>query len=173
MRKAIQWTRGERIVRWSVFGGVLALAALTLWVSVRDENGSPELKAGSDLALPLAALKPGRLFLFRYRIDPSIAIPVAVQKGSDGIVRAALASCRACAKSQNYEWSGRLICRHCQHVMKMPDPTTKPDEKRPGCALASLAHSIVGDELLVRGETIEAEYSRQFKREMRTKQVDQ
>src|SRR5215470_16986896 len=49
MRKAIQWTRSERIVRWSVFGGVLALAALTLWFAIQDESGPPELKAGADL----------------------------------------------------------------------------------------------------------------------------
>jgi hypothetical protein len=76
VKKAIQLTRGERIVRWSVFGGLLALAALTLWFSLRDEIGPAEFKEGSDLSLPRARLKPGKLFLFRYRIDPSITTPV-------------------------------------------------------------------------------------------------
>ena len=162
MRKTIPWTRGERIVRWSVFGGLFVLAALTLWFSLREESGAPELQAGSDLFLSLKRLKPGPLFLSRYRIDPSTTTPVAVQKGFDGIIRAALASCRACPKSRNYEWSGRLICGHCQHVMKMPEPGTRPDAKKPGCVLASLAYSIAGDELLVRSETIEAEFTQQF-----------
>lgn len=165
MKKAIQWTRSERIVRWSVFAGVFALAGLTLWVSVRDEIGPPVLNAGSDLVLPLARLKPGKLFLFRYRTGLSVTTPVAVQKGSDGIVRAALASCRACPSSRNYEWSGHLMCGHCRHAMKMPDSGTRPDEKKPGCVVASLAYSIAGDKLFVRSETIEAEYARQFKRE--------
>ncbi len=165
MRKGIEWTRGERIVRWSVFGGVFALAALTLWFSFRDESEPTVLNAGSDLVLPLARLRPGKLFLFRYQSGASLGIPVAVQKGSDGTVRAGLALCRACPKSQNFEWSGRLICGHCRHVMRMPDPGTGPDEKKPGCVLASLAYSIVKDQVFVSSETIEAEYSRQFKRE--------
>lgn len=164
MRKAIQWTRGERIVRWFMFGGVIALAVLTLWFSLRKENGPPELKAGSDVSLPLVRLKPGKLFLFRYHIDPYVTTQVAVQKGSDGIIRAALASCSACATSQNYEWSGRLICGRCRNAMKMPDPAVEPRERSEGCDLASLAYAIVGATLVVRGEAIEAEYSRQFKR---------
>lgn len=165
MKKALQWSRDERIVRWSVFAGIFALAGLTLWVSVRDESGPPVVNAGSNLTLPLKRLKANKLFLFRYQIDPSTTTPVAVQKGSDGTIRAALASCRACARSQNYEWSGRLICGHCRHSMKMPDLGTRPDDKKPGCVLASLAYSTVGDQLVVQGETIVAEYSRQFKRE--------
>ncbi len=162
MRKAIQWTRGERIAGWSVLAAIFTLALLTLWVSL-TETEPRELQAGSDLVLSLAQLKANKLFLFRYHIDPSTTASVAVQKGSDGIIRAALASCRSCSKSRNYEWSGKLICGHCRHVMKMPDRTTEPDAKKPGCALPSLGYSIVGDRFLVRGEMISAEYSRQFK----------
>lgn len=165
MKKALQWTRADRIVRSSVFAGVFALAGLTLWVPVRDESGPPVLKAGSDLTLLLKRLKANKLFLFRYQIDSASTTPVAVQKGSDGLIRAALASCRSCAGSQNYEWSGGLICGHCRHSMKMPDPGTRSDDKKLGCVLASLDYSTVGDQLLVHGETIVAEYSRQFKRE--------
>lgn len=131
MKKALQRTGGDRIVRWLVFAGVFALAGLTLWVSVRDERGPPTLNAGSDFTLPLKRLKANKLFLFRYQIDPSTTTPVAVQKGSDGIIRAALASCRACARSQNYELSGHLICGHCRHSMKMPNLGTRPDDKKP------------------------------------------
>jgi uncharacterized membrane protein len=162
MKKAMQWTRGERIAGWGVLVAISTLALLTLWVSLK-ETEPRELQAGSDLALPLAQLKTNKLFLFRYRIDPSTAAPVAVQRGSDGIIRAALASCRNCSRSRNYELSGKVVCGHCRHVMKMPDPKTEPDVKKPGCALPSLGYSIEGDRVLVRGETISAEFFRQFR----------
>jgi hypothetical protein len=84
---------------------------------------------GERIAGWVVQLKTNQLFLFRYRIDPSTAASVAVQRGSDGIIRAALALCRSCAESRNYELSGKVVCGHCRHVMKMPDPTTEPDEK--------------------------------------------
>ena len=164
MKKAIEWTRGERIVFLCVLGAVFGLALLALWFSYVEGRGWPELSEGSDLVLPLAQLKANKLFLFRYRIDASTTAPVAVQRGSDGIIRAALASCRSCSKSQSLEWSGKVVCGHCRHVMKMPDPGTEPDEKKPGCVLPSLGYSIVGDRFLVRGEIIKAEFLRQFRR---------
>ncbi len=163
MKNATQWTRGERIAGWSVLAAVTALALLTLWFSFTGTEAR-ELQAGSDLVLPLAQLKTNKLFLFRYRIDPSSVGPVAVQRGSDGIIRAALASCRSCSRSRSFESSGKLICGHCRHVMKMPDPGTQPDEKKPGCVLPSLGYSMEGDKVLVPGERIQAEFWRQFRR---------
>jgi uncharacterized membrane protein len=162
MKKAIQWTRGERIVRLCVFGAVLGLALLTLWFSLVEGRGWPELNAGSDLVLPLAQLKSNKLFLFRYRIDPSTVASVAVQRGSDGIIRAALASCPSCPKSRNYERSGKLVCGHCQHIMKLPDPVKEPDVKKSGCTPTGLEYVIGGANLYVRGEVIEAAFVRQL-----------
>jgi len=43
MRKTIPWTRGERIVRWSVFAGLFVLVAVRR--EVREEAGmGSELK---------------------------------------------------------------------------------------------------------------------------------
>lgn len=112
--------------------------------------------------LPLAQLKTNKLFLFRYRIDPSTAAPVAVQRGSDGIIRAALASCRSCSKSRNYELSGKVVCGHCRHVMNMPDPVREPDVKKSGCALPALEYAVGGGNLSVRGDIIEAEFRKQL-----------
>lgn len=162
MKKAMQWTRGERIAGWSVLVVISTLALLTLWVSLK-ETEPRELQAGSDLVLPLAQLKTNKLFLFRYRIDSSTVALVAVQRGSDGIIRAALAACRSCSKSRNYESSGKVVCGHGQHVMKMPDQTMKPDVKKPGCALPPLSFSTVDDRFLVRGEMMRAEFFRQFR----------
>ena len=163
MRKAMRWTRGERIFHWSIFTGVLALTVLTLWFSLRRESGPADLEPGADLSVPLAQLKPGKLFLFSYRIDPAVTTQIAVQKGSDGIIRAAFAACPACAGSKAYAWFGHLNCGRCRGAMKMPDPTTDLNAKRGGCDPPPLAYSIVGNKLVVSGEAIEAEYARQFK----------
>ncbi len=162
MKKAMRWTRGERIAGWSVITAVFAIALAALWSSF-TESRARELESGSDLVLPLANLKANKLLLFRYRIDAFTTTPVAVQRGSDGIFRAALASCRSCSKSQSFEWSGKVVCGHCRHVMKMPDQGTEPDVKKPGCALPSLSYSIVDDRFLVRGEMIKTEFLRQFR----------
>lgn len=161
MKKAMQWTRGERIAGWSVLVVISTLALLTLWVSLK-ETEPRELQAGSDLVLPLAQLKTDKLFLFRYRIDTSTVAPVAVQRGSDGVIRAAIAACPSCPKSRNYERSGKLVCGHCQHIMKMPDPVKEPDVKKSGCSLNGLEYVIGGENLYVRGEVIEAAIVRQL-----------
>jgi hypothetical protein len=162
MKKVLQSTRGERILRWSMFATVLGLGVLALWANLT--NSEPrELEAGSDLVLRLGRLKTNTLLLYRYPVSPSVIAPVAVQKGLDGIVRAALATCRRCPKSSNYEWSGKLVCGHCQHVMKMPDPGKKPDVKDSGCVLRALGYEIAGDSFSVRGDTIKAEFLKQLK----------
>ena len=60
MRKTIPWTRGERIVRWSVFGGLFALAALTLWFSLREESLANCFYSAIALTPP-----PSRPWLFK------------------------------------------------------------------------------------------------------------
>ena len=161
MKKAIQWTRGERIAGWSVLGGVVAIACLALWATL-TERGPIELETGSDLVLPLAKLKANKLFLFRYRIDSSTLAPVAVQRGQDGIIRAAFSTCRRCFRSGSYEWSTQLICGHCRHVMKMPDPKLMTEAAKSGCALPSLEYSLEADALFVRATTMQSEFSKQF-----------
>ncbi len=162
MKKAIQWTRGERIARLCVFGTVFGLAVLALWFSVVEGRGWPELKEGSDLELPLAKLKANKPFLFRYRIDSYTLAPVVVQKGADGSIRAAFAVCRPCFRSGSYEWSGKVMCGHCRHVMKMADAKTEVGATKSSCALPRLEYALEGDRLSVRGATIQSEFSRQF-----------
>lgn len=161
MKKAVQWTRGERIAGRSVLGGVVAIACLALWATL-TERGPIELETGSDLVLPLAKLKANRLFLFRYRIDSSTLAPVAVQRGQDGIIRAAFSTCRRCFRSGSYEWSGQLMCGHCRHLMRMPDPRPESGLTKSGCALPSLAYSLKADTLFVRSAIMHSEFSKQF-----------
>ena len=163
MKRVRQWTRGERMAGWGVFAAVFVIAIGALWGSF-TENRVRDLEAGSDLWLPVSQVKTGRLLLFRYPIDLSSAATVAVQRGPDGIVRAALASCVRCSNSRNFEQSGKLVCGHCRHVMKMPDPGTEADGKKTGCALPPLDYQMEGDRFHLRGDSIRAEFRRQFRR---------
>ena len=92
--------------------------------------------------------------------NASTAAPVAVERGSGGMIRAAIASCHSRSESRNYELSGKVVRGHRKHIVKMPDPTTEPDGRKPGRAVRSLAYSIVGDRLLLGCEMISAEFSR-------------
>ena len=161
MKKALQWTRGERMVGWSALAAVCVLAFVTLWVMLTD-TGPPELAAGSDLVLPLGKLKMNKLFLFRYRIDSSTLVPVAVQKGPDGTIHAAFAACRPCLKSGSYEWSGKVMCGHCRHIMKMPGPGAETPPTKSGCGLPKLEYTVEANSVTVRGATVKDEFAREF-----------
>lgn len=160
MKKALQWTRGERIARWTVLASVGVLAIVTLVVTLVD-TGPPELAAGSDLVLPVAKLKTNKLFLFRYHLDSSVVVPLAVERVPDGTIRVAFAACRPCLKSGSYESSGKVICGHCRHVMKLPGPGGEmPTGKN--CALPKVEYAVEGNRLLVQATTIQSEFGRQF-----------
>lgn len=149
------------MVGWSVLAGVCVLAIVTLVATLMD-TGPPELPAGSDLVLPLAKLKPNKLFLFRYRIDGSTFAPLAVQRGPDGIIRAGFSVCRRCFRLGSYEWSGKVMCGHCRHVMMMPDPGTDTGTAKSGCALPWLEYSVEANNVTVRAATIQSEFQRLF-----------
>jgi len=160
MKKALQWTRGERIARWSVLAGVGVLAIVTLVVTL-VETGPLELATGTDLVLPIGKLKTNKLFVFRYHLNASAAVPLVVQRVPDGTIRVAFAACRPCLKSGSYESSGKVMCGHCRHVMKLPGPGSEiPTGKN--CALPRLEYGVEGTQLVVRAATIQSEFERQF-----------
>lgn len=160
MKKALQWTQGERIARWAVLGGVAVLALVTLVATLVD-TGPPELAAGSDLVLPIAKLKANKLFLFRYHLNSSTVVPLAVERVPDGTIRVAFGACRPCLKSGGYESSGKVMCGHCRHVMKLPGPGSEvPTGKN--CALPKLEYAVEESQIVVRAATIQSEFERQF-----------
>jgi uncharacterized membrane protein len=162
-RKKIEWTRGELAVRWGMIGFVVLLASFALWFSFAEELGHNELKAGTDLTLPLGDVKPGKLFLFTYRLSPSATTQLAVQRGDDGVIRVAFAACRACWRSYHYERSGKIVCSRCNNTISFPDPGQTPEEER-GCSSVAIAHSIEGGQLVVRAQEIEGTFQRWYLR---------
>lgn len=149
----IQWTPAELWVRRGVYAFVLLLAALGLWFTFAEERERNTIVSGPQLQMPLADLKAGKLRLFNYAIDSTTLVQLAIQRGDDGILRVAIASCRSCQRFRHYKSFGKVICGHCGHTMKVPDPGAVPAEKK-NCVPVALPYSIEGNQLVVRRETI-------------------
>lgn len=158
----IQWTRGELWVRRCFVGFIVLLALLAIWFSYVDESERKVLATGADVRVPVAHLKAGRLCLFAYAVDPSTTTQVAVQRGEDGIIRVAFGSCRSCPKFDHYKWFNKLVCRHCNHTVKLPNPDDKPTEKS-GCTSVALPYDLEAGQLVVRGEAIVGEFYRWYR----------
>ncbi len=162
VRGKIQWTRGELWVRRCVVGFVALLALLAIWFSNVDESERKVLATGSDVRVRVADLKAGKLCLFAYAVGPSTTTQVAVQRGEDGTVRVAFGSCRSCQQFDHYKWFDKLVCRHCNHTIKLPNPDDKPTEKS-GCTSVALPYDVEAGQLVVRGEAIVGEFYRWYR----------
>ncbi len=157
-----QWTRGELWVRRCFVGFIVLLALLAIWFSYVDESERKVLATRSDVRVRLADLKAGKLRLFAYAVDPATTTQVAVQRGEDGIIRVAFGSCRSCQKFDHHEWFGKLVCRHCNHTIKLPDPGERPPQKT-GCTSVSLPYEVESGVLVVHGQVISEEFQRWFR----------
>lgn len=149
----IQWTPAELWFRRGVYAFVLLLALLAVWFVYAEEQERNAIVYGPQLQLPLDDLKAGKLRLFNYAIDSSTIVQLAVQRGDDGVLHVAFASCRSCRRFRHYKSFGKVICGHCGHSMKLPDPGAVPAEKT-NCVPVALPYSIEGDQLVVRAETV-------------------
>ena len=160
-RKPAKTDRHELWFLGVAMGFVLVIGVLAIWFSLTDDSEDTVLGVGTDLQLPLADLKKGELHLFTYPIDPATSAQLVVQRGKDGILRAAFAVCRRCSGIRHYEWMGQLICGHCGHAMQLPDPGEEPTEET-GCVPVALPYSVEGNQLVVRGQAIKEKFHRWF-----------
>ncbi|MFQ5663963.1 MAG: Fe-S-containing protein [Terriglobia bacterium] len=142
-------------------GFLLLIGILAIWFSRADDYRPAVVQAGSDLQLPLLELNGGELRLFTYPINSSSDAQLVVQRGPDDTLRVAFASCRRCFGSRHYEWWGQLICGHCGHSMKLPDPGEQTPEET-DCIPVALPYSIEGSQVIVRGQAITDEFLRWF-----------
>lgn len=163
MKKRFTLTdRGHLWLLAAVTAFLLALSVLAIWFSVREDSGQPVLKIGTDLRLPLDDLDKGELRLFRYALDSATTTQVAVQRGKDGQIRVAFASCRNCQSFGYYRQFDQIICSRCRHSMRLPSPGEMPNQKT-GCIPVALPYSVEGDQLVVRGPAIKEEFHRWYR----------
>jgi len=147
---------------WITISFVVVLAFLALWFSFVGESGPTVVEAGTDLRLPLADLRPGKLHFFTYAVNSSTGAEVVVERDKDDILRVAFASCRSCYGFRHYDRFGQLICSRCGHAMNLPDPGAEPTDDT-GCIPVALPYSTDGDELVVRGQVIKEQFHRWYR----------
>jgi uncharacterized membrane protein len=85
-----------------------------------------------------------------------------VKRREDGIIRVALGSFRICQNFEHYKWFNKLVCRHCNHTIKLPNPDDKPTEKS-GCTPVALPYDVEAGQLVVRGQVIAEEFYRWYR----------
>lgn len=117
------------------------------------------VETGGGYCVASRKLKPKKLFLFHYRMDSSTLVPLAVQKGMDRTIHASFAACRPCFRSGSYEFSDKVMCGHCRHIMTMTEAKAETSPAKSSCALPRIEYAMEGDKLLVHAATIESEFS--------------
>lgn len=153
--------RREHWLLAGFFVSILVVLVFAAWFSSRVKTQRAALPAGSDLRVPLAELEERGVRLFTYTIDSATHIQLAVGRGDDGQIRAAFASCRMCSRFIHREWSGKIVCGRCNHVMRIPDAGEQPRPK-PDCVPVGLPYSIEESRVVVRGSAILDGYHRWF-----------
>lgn len=122
--------QGRRV--WGLLAGLLlAVWGTAAWFAIYQERKAtasdhlPEivLQAGENFVYDLAQLQPGQTRFFSYPINSSERSKLLVNRDSEGIVRAAFASCTTCYsfRKQHHLKEGKLICGQCQSAMRIGD----------------------------------------------------
>ena len=161
MRQRIQWTRSELWARRCVVGFFALLTLLAICFSLVKEPERNVLAPGSDVQVRMADLKPGKLHLLSYAIDPSTTTRLAIQRGEDGALRVAFGSCRNCRSYRHYEWSSKLVCGHCNHSINLPNADERPAEKA-DCKSVAIPYALKDEHLIVQGTAITEEFRRWY-----------
>lgn len=113
------------------------------------------LQEGHDLRIGVKQLESGHLYLFYYAGTPNGGNRFLVQRGPDGSVTVARATCRACysnAKDHHVSDAG-LVCGKCNTPMHVPSLTDQT-VARDGCDLIPLPHQFDGDQLVVKATDV-------------------
>ena len=138
-----------------VLVGVIMAGVLFAWFLLSGSEHETALAAGSDLRVLVDEMRPERFYFFTYPVDVPGTVRVVVRRDSGGTIQAALDSCGKCFpyRLRNYDWRGKLICRHCGYPMPLPDPQG-PVPPGKGCVPEALPYSLENGLLLVRGQVI-------------------
>lgn len=136
-------------------GLLLLLAALALYFNIARDVAVTVLAGGSDPRISLADLETGELQFFDYPLTAATRARFVVQRGEDDTIRVSFASCPLCYASgrPSREWRGQLICGHCNHRMRLPNPDEAPPEKK-GCIPVAIPYVIEGKTLVIHQEAI-------------------
>jgi len=119
----------------------------------RSDVPVTRVNSGHDLDIASGSLEPGKLHLFE-TVASGQKIQFLVQRTHDGVVHAALATCRSCIRSRtsHYARNGEYFCGQCKHAMRFE--TDESDNQR--CPMPEIPHSESNGMLTVRESDIMA-----------------
>ena len=149
---------------WALLAGLLLAvwggAAGFVWWSIRKASASdhlPEvaLEANQDLIYDLWKLEPGQSRFFTYPTSSSERSKLVVNRDSDGVVRAAFASCTTCYsfRKQHYLKEGKFICGQCQTPMTIGGRNERLTADK-GCVAVPVPFSVESNKVVVRAQAI-------------------
>jgi uncharacterized membrane protein len=140
---------------------LLSVIGLGVWLHLGhiEFNPPPEIsvRAGEDLRIPVAELRPGKARIFRFDAQNGEPIRVFVGRRGNGRLVATFAACRRCdrASGRSRVSDGQLICGHCGEPMPiLEEGATLPVEK--DCTPIPVQFRTESDSLVVRASDIEA-----------------
>jgi uncharacterized membrane protein len=123
--------------------------------SASDNLPAIVLEAGEKFVYDLAHLQPGQTRFFTYPTSASERSRLLVQRDSDGVIRAAFASCTACYafRAEHKLHQGQFMCGRCQHSMRLGDQNERltPDK---GCVAVPVPFSVEQNKVVVRSQAI-------------------
>ena len=149
---------------WALLAGLLLVvwggAAGFVWWSVRRASASDhlptiDLQANEDFVYDLSKLDSGQSRFFSYPVSSSERSNLLVNRDSDGIVRAAFATCTTCYsfRAQHHLKEGQFICGQCQTAMRIGDQKERVTPEK-GCVAVPVPFSVETNKLIVRAQEI-------------------
>lgn len=149
---------------WGLIAGLLlavwgGAAGFALWslrkASASDNLPAIVLQAGENFVYDLARLESGQTRFFTYPINSSERSKLLVNRDSEGVVRAAFASCTTCYsfRKQHHLKEGKLICGQCQSAMRIGDRNERMTADK-SCVAVPVPFSVESDKVMVRAEAI-------------------
>ena len=149
---------------WGLIAGfLLAVWGTAAWFAISQERKAtasdhlPEivLQAGENFLYDMAQLQPGQTRFFTYPINSSEQSKLLVNRDSEGVVRAAFASCTTCYsfRKQHHLKEGKLICGQCQSAMRIGDRNERMTADK-SCVAVPVPFSVENGKVMVRAEAI-------------------
>lgn len=146
-----------------IAGSLLAVWGTAAWFAISQERKAtasdhlPEivLQAGENFLYDLAQLQPGQTRFFTYPINSSDRSKLLVNRDSEGVVRAAFASCTTCYsfRKQHHLKEGNLICGQCQSAMRIGDRNERMTADK-SCVAVPVPFSVENGKVMVQAEAI-------------------
>ncbi len=133
---------------------VLVLSGCSNSTSSAGKNGGLITPVNGKLEIPVASVNDGNAYHYQVKSQDGTMVTFFVLKSADGIIRAAIDACDVCYRSGlgYYQEGDYMVCKNCGQKFA----SNKINEIKGGCNPAPLNRTIVGDNLVINMQDINA-----------------